>query len=71
MALSTYRYGKGRAVIFVRHQGRGLWDLQPILPPGNCSSIILLFDLTSPQLIHLEDSLNYISQLHGGVSKLN
>lgn len=58
-------------MIFVRQQGRGLWALRPTLPQGNCSSIVLLFDLTSPQLIHLEDSLNYISQLHGGVLKLN
>lgn len=60
-----------KAVIFVRHQGWSLRVLQPPLPLGSCSSIILLFDLTSPQLIQLQDSLNYISQLHRGVLKLN
>lgn len=58
-------------MIFVRHQGWGLWALRLTLPLGNCSSIVLLFDLTSPRLIHLQDSLNYISQLHGDVLKLN
>lgn len=62
-------WGKGKG--FVTRQRWGLWALRPPLLLVSFVSIILLFDLTSPPLIHLEDSLNYISQLHGGVVKLN